>query len=675
MFCPSCGSNLTADDPVALLVVCPFCETSVVLDQVAARVAGKMAVLPDPAGPLFISGTGQLLNRDFTVLGRVRYGYQAGFWDEWYLRFDDDDGTAWISQDEENFTLESCSQDEVIDGGFDDRQPGDSVQLGQTTFYLDEKGVAICEGAEGQVPFVVEEGEETPFWDLSTSDAFATVEFEGESGSRVFRGRRVDRAEIVMDYTAEEMGVATGGLAAERDAEDGLRQRVVRDEQRALSLNCYACGAPLEIPAGTTDMVSCQFCEAAVDLSLTPVECANCGGGITVHGGRQAKSLTCAHCHTQLQIKGKQSRVLQSFVASDRPETPFSIGQECTFRGQPYRLVGWLFYHQRCEGESYYWRDYLLHNEVLGYRWLGCTNGHFSWSEEISDRPTSIQPQQAARKKSFKWDNTHWKVIEVSHSETTIEWVEGELPWVAQVGDQISFMDAISPPFLLGAEWTESEIEWFREEYIERSEIAEAFSMPINKLPTQVGVAPNQPYSAGPFRRQSAKVMAIFSGLMLLLSVWSYIRPADEIVKITVNAGDYASEYLTEEFTIEKKNALCQANFYAAVNNDWVYLNVAVVNEEDEAVLDFSSEMSYYHGGDWSEGSTDDSVPFQLAQPGKYRLLVQGEASSAAAVTITIYEGILLTRHFVWLGILSGIWAVIELIRKHLFEAQRWADD
>ncbi|NIL97137.1 MAG: DUF4178 domain-containing protein, partial [Planctomycetales bacterium] len=241
MFCPACGSTLDADDTASVLVVCSYCETSIILDQQVAKVAGKMSVLPPATSKLFVGATGQLLNRHFEILGRVRYGYEAGYWDEWYLRFDDDQGTAWISEDEGHLTLESFSHQETLASDFHSALPGDSLPIGQTTFHLDEKGTAVCEGAEGQLPFVVQQGEETPFFDLSTSDAFATVEFERDEGVRIFRGRRLSPEELQLDSTAEEMGVAAGGLAAERAADAGGKQRLVRDTGRALSLNCSGC--------------------------------------------------------------------------------------------------------------------------------------------------------------------------------------------------------------------------------------------------------------------------------------------------------------------------------------------------------------------------------------------------------------------------------------------------
>jgi len=197
-------------------------ESAVLLDEKAARVAGKMAVLAQTPSPLFVGGTGELLGRKFSILGRVRYGYERGYWDEWYLAFDDG-STAWVGEDENNFALESHDDTETAPIEYADAFPGQTVQLGETAFHLDEKGIAICEGGEVQLPFTIVSGERVPFLDLSLGDKFATVEYDIEDQTaRVFRGRRLDISDLRMDYTAEEAG-ATGGLRVERGA-DGDRR-------------------------------------------------------------------------------------------------------------------------------------------------------------------------------------------------------------------------------------------------------------------------------------------------------------------------------------------------------------------------------------------------------------------------------------------------------------------
>jgi len=136
---------------------------------------------------------------------------------------------------------------------------------------------------------------------------------------------------------------------------------------------------------------------------------------------------------------------------------------------------------------------------------------------------------------------------------------------------------------------------------------------------------------------------------------------------------------------VREKDSLCEAVFESQVDNSWEYFDVAVVNENDEAVVDFSVTISYYHGyddGHWTEGSRKERVPFKLADEGKYRLLLQGQAGSGAnpvpgagfPVSIRIKEGIELARYYLAIAIFAFSWICIEWFRKHSFEATRWKE-
>jgi hypothetical protein len=199
MRCPSCGMAVDADQRYAKLVVCAACNATVVLDEQAARLSGQMAVLTDTDSPLYLGATGKLGDKRWTILGRVRYGYPRGFWDEWYLRFDDGE-TAWISEDESNLTLEVSEDLAAAPVEYAAVRPGDALTILDVTYHVDEKDVARCEGGEGQLPFVIEQGEQVPFLDLSTGERFATLEydFDGE-GARLFHGRRIAATDLTVD--------------------------------------------------------------------------------------------------------------------------------------------------------------------------------------------------------------------------------------------------------------------------------------------------------------------------------------------------------------------------------------------------------------------------------------------------------------------------------------------
>jgi hypothetical protein len=119
-----------------------------------------------------------------------------------------------------------------------------------------------------------------------------------------------------------------------------------------------------------------------------------------------------------------------------------------------------------------------------------------------------------------------------------------------------------------------------------------------------------------------------------------------------------------------------------------VYLDAAVLNNRAEALFDFSAEMSYYHGRSggesWREGSKRDTKVFRLAEPGKYRFLVRGQAGTGNSaqntarfgppVTITVREGVILTRYYIILMTLCLLWVIAEWSAHVTFEGRKWSE-
>ncbi|VAX42066.1 hypothetical protein MNBD_PLANCTO02-1561 [hydrothermal vent metagenome] len=685
--CPSCGADITAQSQHVNLVICPSCQTSVLVDEKAVKISGKMSLLAVTSGPLFVKGTGTLGKRRFTVLGRVRYGYEAGFWDEWYLSFESGE-FSWISEDELNYTFEKRTSLKSSPIDYASATPGDFITIGKEKLHIDEKGIAICEGAEGELPFVVEEGEKVPYLDLSSGKLFATLEYELDGNITLYHGRRLNLERLRMDLTAEEMGLAPAVLSEERKEKGEQRERVVRSSERSKKLNCFACGGTLAIPENPPDEIACEFCGTTTDLSLQACSCPHCAANIPLHGGSQVKSMVCPSCKMQVDVTRPDNPVLlESLAASKRPKLSFSIGQQCLLDELKYVLIGVVKYRQRDEGVSYFWTDFLLFNKDKGYRWLTGENGHFTLSVEIDERPEGINPKRAARKQKFKALGRKWRVFEVSHGATEIVFVDGELPWVAKIGDRNSFMDAIAPPYLLSAEWTKREMEWSLSEYKTSQEIAEAFNIPVKELRKPIGVAPCQPNKIGSFRKQAMVIMLVVFALNFFLMCSSLVSVGDQVAKFSVQPTEYEHEFLTQPFTVSKKNTICIAEFNAPVNNSWVYLDVAVIDSEELALLEYSADLSYYSGVEggesWSEGSRSDSKMFNIEKPGKYRLLIKGSGgtgqspniAAARPVTITISQGVFPARYFIILWVFAFAWLSFDWWRRWSFETSRWGSE
>ncbi len=678
MQCPSCGGDIQADQRFAHMVVCRYCDAAIVLDEKAARVSGKMAVLAQTPGPLYVGATGSLDGRQISVLGRVRYGYAKGYWDEWYLSYEDGE-TFWISEDESNFTLETLLDGSETVPVYAGVSPGDWLSVGDDEFHVDEKDVAECEGGEGQLPFAVLSGEKVPFLDLSKDDAFATIEYELDGSPRVFLGKRFNISRIKLDLEKDEFSQmeAATALRAEREGRGRQRERVVKSADRSVSINCSSCAAPMGVPPHGATSLQCNYCGAVVDLTLRRVACPECQAAITMEGGNKAKSARCLHCDAVLDVSRDEPTLLGTLANKRGPRVPFTLGQSCRFDDDVYRYVGHVRYVSRDAWGVYPSDEFLLYSRKQGYRWLIMENGHFMLSTELDERFPGIDPRSRFPKAKINALGQQWIVFE--NGKHDIAWVDGELSWVAQVGDKTGYMDAISPPYMLSAEWTETEMEWSQAVYLTREEVADAFEMEASDLPAPTGVGACQPYDASG-TRSSWMVASLIATLAFgALMVMSFMKSGSDIGRMLIQNQHYKQEYVTDSFTVQNAPTLCKAVFDADVNNSWVYLDLALIDEQDRALLDFSAQVSYYHGVEggesWSEGSRSRTKVFRVEQPGTYRFLVLGESDHGHDVTVSLYEGVELARYYVAGLAGCGAIAFCLVVTRAGFEQKRWGEE
>lgn len=680
MHCPSCAAEIDVDLRHANFHVCPYCQTASVVDKEALRLSGTMAVLSAPRGPLFVGAAGTVRGRQFRVLGRVRYGYEEGFWDEWYLRLDEQD-EAWISEDEKRLALETRIEGAIPWPGDEAQQPGASLKIGDKTWQVRERGRAICEGGEGQLPFQIIAEEKIPFLDLRSGEQHATLEREADGEVRMFVGEALGPGELEVDNPHD----APDTMQAERSGGGGRRERVVKQAGRSLSIRCDSCGGGVELPDDNQTSCECPHCGNRIELAAEHGDCESCGESLPIYGGEAAGMLTCPGCGTPHGFEGEGLVALAEAQKVQRPRVPFKLGDKASFDGLDYRLIGHLRLEER-DGGVYITDEFLLFNSKRGYRWLTMEAGHFNLQMPLQRQPKT-NPKSVKRKGTVAAGPESYKMFERGRMQTTF--VDGELPWVAAVGDKLGYMDAIRPPFMLCAEWSENELEWSKCRYLQPREVAAAFKKPLSAMPRRRGIAANQPYQQRAWIRDSGRIAPFFALAMLVLMIWAGMKSGDLAGGTMVTGAQYQDEFLTEAFEIKQAGSLCRIDFHAPVDNSWVYLDGAVVDEQDRVTHDFSAEMSYYHGysggESWSEGSRHDSAVMLFEEPGSYRLLLKGQAgvgnsgtipsSRGQTVSIKIYEGAVLMRFFALLMTLAVIWCLIVWIPPLAFEAKRWSDD
>src|SRR5687767_6307609 len=135
--CPSCGAPLAVEHRFVRMVACGFCGSTCEISDEGLNLTGKLAKLAPLPTRFQVGQSGTLRGRPFKVLGRVRYGYDEGSWDEWYLLFDDGE-PAWLEEDEGQYILSQVQRLRTEAPPFDEVRVGSRLDINGVPFMVTE---------------------------------------------------------------------------------------------------------------------------------------------------------------------------------------------------------------------------------------------------------------------------------------------------------------------------------------------------------------------------------------------------------------------------------------------------------------------------------------------------------------------------------------------------------
>jgi hypothetical protein len=151
MQCKNCGAALEVENQFIRTVTCRFCGTNyLVSGSDTLDVQGQSVTLADYPSRLKVGMQGKIRGRDFTVLGRIRYRYDEGFWEEWQIAWGDGAPPDWLEEDEGYWTLYRRERVKGAVLPYDQVRVGASVKLNNREVFVTEKRRAKVAGSEGQ---------------------------------------------------------------------------------------------------------------------------------------------------------------------------------------------------------------------------------------------------------------------------------------------------------------------------------------------------------------------------------------------------------------------------------------------------------------------------------------------------------------------------------------------
>jgi hypothetical protein len=407
------------------------------------------------------------------------------------------------------------------------------------------------------------------------------------------------------------------------------------------------------------------------------LNCPKCGAAIALRSFGQAVTVVCGSCHCILDAKDPNLAILQQFeikTSDIRPLIP--LGTRGKLRGTDYEVTGFQRRSIQVDGITYCWHEYVLFNPYKGIRYLSEYNGHWNDISICKTLPTADFSGATYLGESYK----HFQ----STSANT-DFVLGEFPWQVRVGEQAAVTDYVHPPRVLSSEKLDKEVTWSIGEYMYGREIWDSFKLPGDP-PAPTGVYENQPSPVSLNVTGMWVAFAAFAVFLLVLMAVFDMRAKKEPVleeSYQYNRADAKGEpsFVSDEFALGGGTSNVQVKTSAPVDNHWIYLNYALINQDTGQAWDFGREVSYYHGydsdGSWSEGKRTDSVVIPSVPPGHYYLRIEPEVDPTLPATpysVSVIRDVPVFGIYgiAFLALLVPV--VIISFRAYTFERSRWSE-
>ena len=190
--CPQCGYTLPLYVKYTKLVQCESCKSTIFLEDEAVKLWGDSSVLAPEISIITLNTPFSYHDKTYLPLGKIRYSYGRGFWEEWWLK-DTQGETYWLSVDEGDLVLEKQIETLYDSNLFDGLKVGSLIFDG---WIVTEMGGAKCEGFEGALPKEIEIGSLYRYVHLQGKNAlFRTVEIFSDK-VEVYEGQWVSPFDI-----------------------------------------------------------------------------------------------------------------------------------------------------------------------------------------------------------------------------------------------------------------------------------------------------------------------------------------------------------------------------------------------------------------------------------------------------------------------------------------------
>ena len=635
--CPNCGAPVEFRFDDSVVRVCSSCKNAVVRSDRGIESLGKMADLAPMQSPLALFAEGKFTGRGFLLIGKAQIKHSAGgIWQEWYAKFDDG-RWGWIAEHQGKFSVSFEVPGAAGLPTVDQLGAGSAVDIGGSAPYtVTEIGTGQYLGAEGELPFRLET-KEFLFADMSDGvGGFATLDYGAPSAPTatptLFAGSWVDLAAL--------------GISG------GERQPNLANLQAAKRL-------------------ACPECNGAIDLRLPD----------------SSMRVVCPYCNQLISTEHGTLALLGKLASKAKPD--IALGTKANFpqfADGEFTVVG---YQRRSAWVSYAWypfHEYLLHHPTAGFRWLVCSDGHWSFAEPVDT---------AATKESGLRDRVYQGITFKAYAACTlrVDEVFGEFYWRVKTGDTSTTLDAIAPPAMLSRELEGQELNTSLSTHLSIDDVRKATGI---KVPdTRQGVGPIEPLKLPHLGKVGAALFALLVVLgiafsakakpHILVSQTFEVPPGKpELPPPPAEVGPLGADdqpgnaFFTEPFALKGGENIEFAVSVSGISNSWAYVVVDLVDDATGTFVSVDNELEYYSGYEggesWSEGATRKKRTISPLKAGTYVARVEAVHGMAAPTTVAlvIRQDVFQASYLIMaMGLLLIIFVILALVRwRH--NKKRW---
>lgn len=575
--CPSCGNPVVFKLESSLYSTCEYCQTVLMRQNMNVLNIGKASCVQADSSPLKIGTTGTYKGMSFEILGRTQAVQSDGYWNEWFVAFSDGH-TGWLSESigEYCLTVEDTIE-EYPD--FNNTNIGSIFNYKGTSYIIANKGRAQVTAFEGELNFDPQGSYDLYYIDLrSFSGKAGTIDYSdfasGKGNPEIFIGEYLD----FKDFNFQNL----------RDEEEMVRRRA----ETARSFKCPSCGASHELKSGKiARSYVCEYCGSCSDLSNDSVK---------------------------LLFK------YETDMAKNAMRIP--LGTEAVFEGVTWTVIGAQQKYSKDDGAKEYWEEYLLYNDLQGYRYLEYNDDSWSLNYIIHNVPyvrSGIQRHFVApanKDGSICYENITYK-----HYSSYVGYVEkviGEFPYLIVKNETSHMTDYIAPPYGLCSELNSEGIFWSKSVYISPEQMAEAFNDPsYNRASRKIGLL--EPSRVQGKLYNSLIHFVAVSALMLVFVLLALCRSSEIANFETKVYTNQDSSFVSEEFEVPGNfgNLSLTYKFYCQPPV-WVEYNTTLVNVKTNEARSFEAVGDYWREGTEEGGNNPVSIFIPGVSGGKYRLRI-----------------------------------------------------